>query len=189
MTVTSTSMRTALADATPSSFWLDSPERPAPLPPLDADTTCALAVVGGGYTGLWTALLAKEADPSRDVLLLEARTIGWAASGRNGGFCAASLTHGLGNGRDRFPDELAALDRLGRENLDAIEATVARYGIDCGFERTGEIVVAVEPHQVELAARGGRGSARPRPRQRLPRPRRRARRGRLADLPGRRVAP
>jgi glycine/D-amino acid oxidase-like deaminating enzyme len=141
--------RDSLSDAVPHSFWLDSSERPAPEPPITADTSCDLAVVGGGYTGLWTALLAKEADPSRDVVLLEARSAGWAASGRNGGFCAASLTHGVHNGRDRFPQEVRALDRLGQANLDAIEQTVARYGIDCGFERTGEMSVAVEPHQVE----------------------------------------
>ncbi|HEY7007608.1 MAG TPA: FAD-dependent oxidoreductase [Jatrophihabitantaceae bacterium] len=142
-------MRSSLADAAPEPFWLDSPLRPTAEPPLVADTSCDLAVVGGGYTGLWTALLAKEAEPSRDVLLVEGRRIGWAASGRNGGFCAASLTHGIANGTDRFPDEMPTLDRLGRENLDAIEATVKQYGIDCGFERTGELDVAVEPHQVD----------------------------------------
>jgi glycine/D-amino acid oxidase-like deaminating enzyme len=139
----------ALRDAAPISFWLDSPQRPAPAPVLDGQTSADLAVVGGGYTGLWTALLAKEADPSRDVVLLEARRAGWAASGRNGGFCVASLTHGLGNGHDRYPDEIAALERLGRANLDAIESAVTRHGIDCSFERTGELSVAVEPHQVE----------------------------------------
>ena len=59
---------------------------------------------------------------------------GWAASGRNGGFCAASLTHGEANGRARWPQEYATLHRLGRENLDEIEQTVARYGIDCDFQ-------------------------------------------------------
>jgi glycine/D-amino acid oxidase-like deaminating enzyme len=143
------SVRSSLADAAPEPFWLDSPLRPAPEMSLVADTSCDLAVVGAGYTGLWTALLAKETDPSRDVLVLDARTAGWAASGRNGGFCAASLTHGIANGTSRFPDEMATLDRLGRENLDAIEATIGRYGIDCGFERTGELAVAVSPHHVE----------------------------------------
>jgi glycine/D-amino acid oxidase-like deaminating enzyme len=139
----------SLADASPTSFWLDSAERPEPLPPLIGDAGADLVVVGGGYTGLWTALLAKEADPSRDVLLLEARTVGWAASGRNGGFCAASLTHGLDNGLARFPDEMPVLDRLGAENLDAIEKAVVDYGIDCGFERTGELEVATRAHQVD----------------------------------------
>jgi glycine/D-amino acid oxidase-like deaminating enzyme len=143
------SVHPALRDAVPASFWLDSPDRPEPTAPLAGDQRADLAVVGGGYTGLWTALLAKDADPSRDVVLLEAREVGWAASGRNGGFCAASLTHGLANGLARFPDEMADLERFGIENLDAIEKTVRDDGIDCDFERTGELAVATEPHQVE----------------------------------------
>jgi glycine/D-amino acid oxidase-like deaminating enzyme len=139
----------SLVDAAPVSFWLDSPDRPEPAAPLRERTEADLAIVGGGYTGLWTALLAKQADPSRDVLLLEGRRVGWAASGRNGGFCAASLTHGSANGLARYPADVPTLDRLGRENLDAIEATVGRYGIDCHFERTGELSVAVEPYQVD----------------------------------------
>lgn len=143
----------ALADAAPVSYWLDRPVRPDPLPPLAGAHTADLLVVGGGYAGLWTALLAKEADPDRDVLLVDAGTCGWAASGRNGGFCAASLTHGLANGAERFPGEIGELERLGRENLDAIAATVAKYDIDCDFERTGELAVAVEPYQLDgLAA-------------------------------------
>ncbi|MFD6259741.1 NAD(P)/FAD-dependent oxidoreductase [Micromonospora chalcea] len=143
----------ALADAAPVSYWLDRPERPDPLPPLSGAHAADLLVVGGGYAGLWTALLAKEADPDRDVLLVDAGTCGWAASGRNGGFCAASLTHGLANGVERFPGEIDELERLGRENLDAIAATVAKYDIDCDFERTGELAVAVEPYQLDgLAA-------------------------------------
>jgi glycine/D-amino acid oxidase-like deaminating enzyme len=139
----------ALADAAPVPFWLDSSDAPEPADPLAGHIRCDLAVVGGGYTGLWTALLAKEDDPSRDVVLLEARTAGWAASGRNGGFCAASLTHGVENGLSRFPDDMPALERLGRENLDAIEGAVARYDIDCDFFRPGSLDVATEPHQVE----------------------------------------
>jgi glycine/D-amino acid oxidase-like deaminating enzyme len=142
----------ALADTAPACFWLDSPDRPDPAEPLGGDTRCDLAVVGAGYTGLWTALLAKEADPSRDVVLIDAGTAGWAASGRNGGFCAASLTHGLDNGLARFPDELHTLERLGLANLDAIEASVRMYDIDCGFERTGALDVATEPHQVPWLA-------------------------------------
>ena len=92
-----------------------------------------MAVVGGGYTGLWTALLAKEADPGRDVVLLEGRKIAWAGSGRNGGFCSASLTHGLANGLARFPGEMPALHRLGQANLDEIGKAVSRYGIECDF--------------------------------------------------------
>ncbi|WP_028814521.1 NAD(P)/FAD-dependent oxidoreductase [Streptomyces flavidovirens] len=145
-------MRTAaqsLSGAKPVSFWLDDPEKPAPQPALTGDERCDLLVIGGGYSGLWTALLAKERDPARDVVLIEGHEVGWAASGRNGGFCAASLTHGLSNGISRWPGELAKLEELGERNLDAIEAAVAAYGIDCDFERTGEIDVATEPHQLE----------------------------------------
>lgn len=149
-----TTARAALADAAPTPYWLDDPDAPPPAAPLMGRTDADLVVVGGGYTGLWTALLAKQAEPGRDVVLLEGRRAGWAASGRNGGFCAASLTHGLENGLARFPDDVATLERLGAENLDAIEKAVARYGIDCDFERTGELAVATEPHQVEWLREG-----------------------------------
>ncbi|WP_329233401.1 FAD-binding oxidoreductase [Streptomyces sp. NBC_01460] len=145
-------MRTAaqsLSDARPVSYWLDDPARPRALPALTGDEHCDLLVVGGGYSGLWTALLAKERDPGRDVVLIEGDEVGWAASGRNGGFCAASLTHGLANGLERWPEEIGTLEKLGARNLDAIEETVARYGIDCEFERTGEIDVATEPHHLD----------------------------------------
>ncbi|MFD3911272.1 NAD(P)/FAD-dependent oxidoreductase [Streptomyces sp. NPDC058603] len=139
----------SLSDARPVPYWLDDPGRPGALPALTGDEHCDLLVIGGGYSGLWTALLAKERDPERDVVLIEGREVGWAASGRNGGFCAASLTHGFGNGLARWPGELRKLEELGERNLDAIEATVARYAIDCSFERTGEIDVATEPYQLD----------------------------------------
>ncbi|MET9774924.1 FAD-dependent oxidoreductase [Streptomyces sp. NPDC006367] len=139
---------TSLSDARPVPYWLDDPARPRPEPALTGAETCDLLVVGGGYSGLWTALIAKERDPGRDVVLLEGRETGWAASGRNGGFCAASLTHGLSNGLTRWPDEIHRLEELGARNLDAIEAAVARYSLDCDFTRTGEIDIATEPYQV-----------------------------------------
>ena len=139
----------ALADAEPGSFWLDNPARPDAHAPQTQSSTADLVVVGGGYTGLWTALLAKQRDPGRDVVLVEAGRVGWAASGRNGGFCSASLTHGEANGRQRWPDDYDDLHRIGMANLDDIEQTVQRYGIDCDFRRTGELDVATEPYQVD----------------------------------------
>ncbi len=69
-----------------------------------------------------------------------------------GGFTSASLTHGLANGAARWPEELDTLQRLGLQNLDEIGSTVERFGIDCDFERTGELTVATESWQVaELA--------------------------------------
>ena len=142
----------ALADAAPVSFWLDDRAAPPSGPTLVGRTDADLTVVGGGYTGLWTALLAKAAEPERDVVLLEADRCGWAASGRNGGFCSASLTHGLANGAERFPAEIDTLERLGLDNLDGLESDLGRWSIECGFERTGELSVATEPHQVAALA-------------------------------------
>ncbi len=137
----------ALAGARPVSYWLDQDGAGEPLPALRGRIKADLAVVGGGFTGLWTALLAKEADASREVVLLERGRMAAAATGRNGGFCAASLTHGLANGLDRFPAELATLERLGLENLDQIEAAIGRYGIDCDYTRSGELSVATSEWQ------------------------------------------
>jgi len=134
--------------AKPASFWLDSRDAPSVRAPLRGEVACDLAVVGGGFGGLWAALLAKEANPGRSVVLIEGSRIGWAASGRNGGFCDASLTHGAVNGRERFPAEFETLERLGTENLDAIEAATGHYGFDCEFERTGTLAVATEDYQV-----------------------------------------
>ncbi len=149
MSVLLPSVARSLANAAPRSFWLDGPGAPEPLPALAGSTTADLAIVGGGFTGLWTALLARERDPSRDVVLLEARTSGWAASGRNGGFCSASLTHGLGNGLERFPAEMPLLERLGAENLREIGETVAKHDIDCDFSLTGELNIATAPWQLD----------------------------------------
>jgi glycine/D-amino acid oxidase-like deaminating enzyme len=139
----------SLKDAAPRSFWLDQPDAPEPLPALTGRVQADLAIVGGGFTGLWTALLARERDPSLDVVLMEARTVGWAASGRNGGFCSASLTHGLGNGLERFPDEMPLLERLGEQNLREIGETIASRGIDCDFAPNGELAIAAAPWQLD----------------------------------------
>ncbi|MET0205776.1 MAG: FAD-dependent oxidoreductase [Thermoleophilaceae bacterium] len=139
----------ALTDSEQSVFWLDSPEAPEPRPPLEGDLRCELAVIGGGFTGLWAALLAV---PDEDVVLLEGDRCGWAASGRNGGFLDASLTHGLENGLARWPDEIDRLLELGRENFDAIRETLSSRGIDAAWEENGFIDVATRAHEVEVLA-------------------------------------
>jgi glycine/D-amino acid oxidase-like deaminating enzyme len=149
----------SLRAAEPSVFWLQDPARPAVSESLVGDVTADLAVVGGGYSGLWTALRAKERDPGREVVLLEGSEVGWAASGRNGGFCEASLTHGYLNGMERFSEELPEIERQGLENLDEIEDTIGRYSMDAEFERTGELAVAVEDWQVERLAKEAKDRA------------------------------
>jgi glycine/D-amino acid oxidase-like deaminating enzyme len=139
-----------LRDAAPRPFWLDHPDAPPTRPPLDGSAEADLVVVGGGLTGLWTALQAAE--EGKRVVLLEGERIAFGASGRNGGFCAASLTHGIANGLARWPGEMETLERLARENLDGIRATVTRNAIECGWQDRGVIDVATEPHQLEWLA-------------------------------------
>jgi glycine/D-amino acid oxidase-like deaminating enzyme len=105
--------------------------------------------VGGGFTGLWAALLAA---PDEDVVLLEGDRCGWGASGRNGGFAEASLTHGLENGLSRWPEEMDELERLGNENFAAMRETLERRGIDAAWEEQGVIDVATRPHEVAWLA-------------------------------------
>jgi glycine/D-amino acid oxidase-like deaminating enzyme len=86
-------------------------------------------------------------------VLLEQETVGYGASGRNGGFCEASLTHGLANGLRHFPDEIGVLEVEGRRNLQEIISFVRENGIDCDLEETGTLRVADHDYQVdELAA-------------------------------------
>ena len=138
----------SLAGVSKSVFWLDRRERPAALAKLSGAHQVDLLIVGGGFTGLWTALLAKQEDPTRSVMLVDSGRLGDGASGRNGGFVSSSLTHGFANGLERWPAELPKLLALGHENLDAIEKTIADLGIDCDFIRSGEMDVAVTEHQL-----------------------------------------
>ena len=137
-----------LDDASPDPYWLDRP-RPAEAPPLEGAVEADLAIVGGGFTGLWAAVQAKQERPEREVVLLEAETAGWGASGRNGGFVDASLTHGLLNGAARFAQELEALEALGRENLEGLKADLERHRIEAAWQETGMLSVATRPHELE----------------------------------------
>lgn len=146
-TAPSAEHRRAFADAERSAFWLDRLPPRQPEAALSGSTEAELCIVGGGFTGLWAALHAKRDDPARDVVLLESETIGYGASGRNGGFCSASITHGLENGLSRFADEMPVLERLARENLSGLVADLARLGIECDLTRSGELTPSLAPHQ------------------------------------------
>jgi glycine/D-amino acid oxidase-like deaminating enzyme len=133
----------------PCSFWLDSLPRRATGEPLSETIDADLCVVGGGYTGLWAALRAKAENPEREVVLLEAMSCGAGASGRNGGFLDASLTHGLSNGLRRFPAEIELLEELGLRNFEGLRDDLERYGIACDYEATGDLAVALAAHELD----------------------------------------
>ncbi|HEY4189609.1 MAG TPA: FAD-dependent oxidoreductase [Candidatus Limnocylindrales bacterium] len=131
------------------SFWFTTADPGVPRPAASGHQDVDVAIVGAGFTGLWAAIQLLDTEPSLRVVLLEADRVAAGASGRNGGFCAASLTHGLGNGLLHFPREIDVLEAEGRRNLAELVAFVADEGIDCDLEPTGVLDVATEPWQVE----------------------------------------
>ncbi|MEX1178748.1 MAG: FAD-dependent oxidoreductase [Nitriliruptor sp.] len=142
-----------IADAPPTrglSLWQDGAG--AARAPLAGDLRVDVAIVGAGFTGLWTGLALTERDPSLTVVVLEADAVAHGASGRNGGFVDPSLTHGIENGASHFPNELDELTRLGRENLEGLTADVARFGIDCDLREVGMLDVATEDWQLAALA-------------------------------------
>jgi glycine/D-amino acid oxidase-like deaminating enzyme len=134
------------------SFWDASSGRTAPpRPALGGRRDADVCVVGAGYTGLWTAYELKRAAPQLDVVVLEARTVGFGASGRNGGWVVGELA---GN-RDKWArkagrDAVVALGQAIRDTVDEVGAVVEREQIDCGFRKGGSLHVAQTP--LELAA-------------------------------------
>ncbi len=133
----------ALRSAKFTSYWIDNDARPEAEAALNGDTTCDLLIVGGGFCGLWAALQAKEADPGRDVSLIEAKEVANGASGRPAAILSTSVMHGIDNTERMFPGEVATLEQLGMENMDGFEATVTKYKIECDLEWGGELTVAV----------------------------------------------
>jgi glycine/D-amino acid oxidase-like deaminating enzyme len=129
------------------SYWLAG-ATPDPRPPLRGRIRADVAIVGAGFTGLWTAVRLAETEPSLRIVVLEQAFVGFGASGRNGGFCEASLVHGWDNGRRHFPAEVDRLERLGRDNLRELIAFVREHRIDCDLEETGVLAVADQAHQV-----------------------------------------
>ena len=143
------SVEEALARTKLSPYWLDNPAEPPAEPVLASDTRADLLIVGGGFTGLWAAVQAKEQMPELDVVLIEAGRVAHGASGRAGGIISTSVMHGLPNAVRVFPNDIAELEEFGQRNLDGFEATLKRYGIDADIEWNGEMTVAVEPDHID----------------------------------------
>ncbi|MFY9550763.1 MAG: FAD-dependent oxidoreductase, partial [Thermoanaerobaculia bacterium] len=122
---------------------------------LEGSEETDIAIVGGGYTGLWTALFLKELEPRRGVAILEKGLVGYGGSGRNAGIVGETIDHSHELAIAHFGlEEARRLARLGRENLDAMETFLRERGIDARFERPGQLVMALTPAHVEALARG-----------------------------------
>ena len=135
--------RRALQDTRFDSYWLDSlgPSEISPI--LQCDIHCDLLIIGGGFCGLWAAVQAKEQDPDRQVVLIEANEVGTGASGRPAAIMSTSVMHGIGNTERLFPDDVAELERLGQENMRSFAQTLERYNMDCDVEWGGEMKVSI----------------------------------------------
>ncbi|OII63267.1 FAD-dependent oxidoreductase [Streptomyces sp. CC53] len=130
------------------SFWYAQEGTPAPREPLPGDTAADVCIVGGGYTGLWTAYYLKKAVPFLDIVVLEARFCGYGASGRNGGW----LYNGIA-GRDRYArlhghDAAVRLQRAMNDTVSEVVEVAAREGIDADVHRGGVLEVARTPAQL-----------------------------------------
>ena len=159
MTDTASQALQALKNTRFTTYWLDSLDAVEDEAALAEDTSCDLLVVGGGFCGLWAAIQAKEQDPARDVVLIEAKSVANGASGRPAAIMSTSVMHGIDNTERIFPDDVAELERLGQHNMDGFRDTIERYQIDCDIEWGGEMKVSIgdeglatvnEDHQLYL---------------------------------------
>lgn len=138
-----------VATARPLPVWWEGRERGPVTDPVGHQLRADLVIVGAGLTGLWAALHAAEEQPGRRIVLLEAHHVGAGASGRNGGFVSASLTHGLAHGVATLPDsELRQLLRLGHQNLVEIDEYLAKEKVDAGLRLCGKTTIATRAHEV-----------------------------------------
>ena len=138
------------------SLWLEGVVADlTPKEQLSGDHTCDVAIVGGGFGGLWTAYYLKAADPSLRVTLVEAEIAGFGAAGRNGGFVSAGIAGSGGRYARRSGwDSVLRAEREVQHGVDEIGRVVAAEGIDCGYKKSGALTLATtEPQVQRLRAR------------------------------------
>ncbi|MFK4596603.1 NAD(P)/FAD-dependent oxidoreductase [Streptomyces pristinaespiralis] len=131
------------------SFWYAQDGAPVPREPLPGDSTADVCIVGGGYTGLWTAYYLKKAVPFLNITVLEARFCGYGASGRNGGW----LYNGLA-GRDRYArlhghDAAVRLQQAMNDTVDEVVRVAGEEKIDADIHKGGVLEVARTPAQLQ----------------------------------------
>lgn len=121
---------------------------------LSGDQRADVAIIGGGFTGLWTALFLKELEPALSVAVVEQGLVGYGASGRNAGIVGETVDHSHELAARHFGEsEARELARLGRENLEELEAYLRLRGIDAELERAGQLIMALTPAHVEALRR------------------------------------
>jgi len=132
------------------SLWWDGLE-PVPVRrSLDGALDVDVAIVGGGFTGLWTARSLLEADPTLRVVVVEKEVVGFGASGRNGGWCSALFAASDARiERQHGHDAAMAMRRAMQASVDEVGAAAAADGIDCRYEKGGTIVAARSAAQVQ----------------------------------------
>lgn len=119
-----------------------------PTPALGGDTAADVVILGGGYTGMWTAYQIKRMDPGVDVVILEQDICGGGPSGRNGGFCN-SYWSSLDEVMEQFGDTAAlALCEAGERSVEEIGAFCDEHGVDAWFRKDGDLAVASSNVQV-----------------------------------------
>jgi glycine/D-amino acid oxidase-like deaminating enzyme len=130
---------------TPRGYWLEQAGRAEPAPPLSGNRSADVVIVGGGYTGLWTAWQLKQLEPGAAVALCEVEVCGEGPSGRNGGFCNA-LWFGLPAMRERFGDQGAAkVGAAAQDSVDSIGRFCDQHEVDAWFTQRGYLQVSTAP--------------------------------------------
>ncbi|MFV2101602.1 NAD(P)/FAD-dependent oxidoreductase [Micromonospora sp. LOL_024] len=140
------------ATGTDRVLWLDGlpADQLAVRPPLDGDTTADVAIVGAGYTGLWTAYYLSTFRPDLAVVVIDAGRAGFGASGRNGGWCTAEMPALLpGLVRRHGPMAAMRLYRAGRRTLDELRRVFDAEGIDAHWRHDGSLYVARSEPQAD----------------------------------------
>jgi glycine/D-amino acid oxidase-like deaminating enzyme len=134
-------------------FWL-ARRPPRGHRPLEGDRDADVAVIGAGLTGLWTALFLKELEPGLEVAVIEQGLAAYGASGRNAGMLSETVDHGHGLAIEHFGEaEARRLAALGETNVAELTAFLAERGIQCDYEPTGRLMVALTAAHVEEAER------------------------------------
>ncbi len=127
-------------------YWIEEAGDVTSRPPLDEDRAADLLIVGGGYTGMWTAMHARRLAPDARIVLLESEPVcGRGPSGRNGGFCEG-LWSALASMRARWGDAPAlAVGHAAEEAVERIAAFCAEDDVDAWFRRGGYLRVSTAP--------------------------------------------